>query len=220
MKADCVIWDWNGTLLDDAWLCVELINQSLLRAGLDSISPEQYEDIFAFPVEDYYRRLGFDFSKISFADTAVAYIREYDRRKYECRLQEGATETIAQLAAWGYSQLVLSAYEQRRLEEMLAHHRLDGYFDRVTGLADSLAAGKLENGTALIRELNLEPDQVVLVGDPDHDFEVAASMGVDCLLIPSGHNSRRRLEACRARLLESINEVPGYLNGGRRITGS
>ena len=26
-----VIWDWNGTLLDDAWLCVEVLNGLLAR---------------------------------------------------------------------------------------------------------------------------------------------------------------------------------------------
>ena len=29
-----IIWDWNGTLLDDAWLCVDVMNGMLKEHGL------------------------------------------------------------------------------------------------------------------------------------------------------------------------------------------
>ena len=62
MKYKHIIWDWNGTLLNDRWVCVNGINNCLKKRGLSSISEETYKSIFTFPVKDYYKKLGFDFN--------------------------------------------------------------------------------------------------------------------------------------------------------------
>jgi phosphoglycolate phosphatase len=51
--------------------------------------------------------------------------------------------------------------------------------------------------------LNFNPEEVVMVGDTVHDFEVANAMGTDCILIASGHNSRERLEDTGTLVLDS-----------------
>ena len=66
MKYKHIIWDWNGTLLNDTWLCVEGINNSLEKRSIDTITKEVYRRVFSFPVKDYYERLGFDFKKEPF----------------------------------------------------------------------------------------------------------------------------------------------------------
>lgn len=63
-----IIWDWNGTLFYDAWLCVEIINQILRKRVLPVITPEHYQKIFDFPLIEYYRKLPFDFSVEPFAE--------------------------------------------------------------------------------------------------------------------------------------------------------
>ena len=35
-----IIWDFNGTLMDDAWLCIEVMNEMLSRRGLKTLSPK------------------------------------------------------------------------------------------------------------------------------------------------------------------------------------
>ena len=85
-----VIWDWNGTLLDDAWLCVEITSGLLRRRHLEPLTPERYERLFDFPVRIYYERLGFDLEAESFEEIGSEFIEEYRVRRYECRLQEGA----------------------------------------------------------------------------------------------------------------------------------
>ena len=50
MKPHHVIWDWNGTLVDDAWLCVEIVNELLTRRGIAPITPSEYgEVLWVFP---------------------------------------------------------------------------------------------------------------------------------------------------------------------------
>ena len=57
MKPRCVIWDWNGTLLDDLQLCLRLLNEMLEEDGCPNrYDLAAYREIFGFPVVDYYRR--------------------------------------------------------------------------------------------------------------------------------------------------------------------
>ena len=70
-----VIWDWNGTLLDDGWLFVEVMNSILRSRGMNTITLEKYREIFGFPVKDYYLKLGFDLEKEPFEKTTCFLLR-------------------------------------------------------------------------------------------------------------------------------------------------
>lgn len=203
-----VIWDWNGTLFDDAWLCVDVMNGLLRRRGLPLLTAESYARDFDFPVIEYYRRLGFDFAKEPFEKLGTEFMAEYERRRQECDLQVRARETLAAVARGGRTQSVLSAYRHDTLEQVLRHFGVRDHFIRVIGADDHYASGKLNQGLQWIRELGCAPEQVVLVGDTVHDFEVARAMGAACWLIPCGHQSRDRLAACGVPLFDSLRDLP------------
>lgn len=199
-----LIWDWNGTLLDDAWLCREIMNQQLHRRGLPVLSAERYEEIFDFPVEKYYRAVGFDWSRESFQEAGTEFIVEYERRKQECTLQPGGKALLADLAAGGWSQAVLSAYSHHTLEEFLGHFGVRQHFRSVAGSRDHYAAGKVGHGLKMLEELHVSPRETLLIGDTTHDAEVARAMGVDCVLVPCGHNSWTRLAGCGTPVVENL----------------
>ena len=69
-----IIWDWNGTLLNDGWLFVEVMNIVLKRRKMKPITLDSYREIFRFPVKDYYMKLGFDFEKESFESSGLEFI--------------------------------------------------------------------------------------------------------------------------------------------------
>ena len=74
-----IIWDWNGTLLDDAWLFVDIMNNVLKGRNMNTINLEKYRDIFGFPIENYYKRLGFDILKEPFEILGLEFIKEYKK---------------------------------------------------------------------------------------------------------------------------------------------
>lgn len=203
-----IIWDWNGTLFDDAWLCVEIVNRLLAKRGLPIIDEARYQDEFVFPVETYYRNVGFDLAREPFADLADEYMAHYDRRRFECSLQPQARAVVATLSSRGYTQHILSATEQSRLEEMVSHADLRGQFARLVGIGDCLAGGKLDHGKDLVASLGCAVSEIVMIGDTPHDYEVASAIGMACVLIPSGHCSRERIAACGATVLDSVSELP------------
>jgi phosphoglycolate phosphatase len=202
-----LIWDWNGTLLDDAWLCREIMNQQLNRRGLPVLSAERYEEIFDFPVEKYYRAVGFDWSRETFQEAGTEFIQKYEQRKQECGLQPGGKVLLADLAAGGWSQAVLSAYSHHTLEEFLGHFGVRQHFRSVAGSRDHYAVGKVGHGLKMLEELHVSPRETLLIGDTTHDAEVARAMGVDCVLVPCGHNSRIRLAGCGVPVVENLGAL-------------
>jgi len=205
-----IIWDWNGTLLDDAWLCVDIMNGVLSRRNMPAISLRQYQELFDFPVIDYYVRLGFDFEKESFEIVGTEFIDYYEERRHEAPLQKEVKAVLRTVREAGITQSLLSAYKQSTLNELVAYHRLDDYFLKVMGLDNHYAHSKVEIGKAWMDELHCGPHEVLFVGDTVHDHEVAEAIGADCLLVASGHHRREKLEACGVPVLSSIRDVVDF----------
>ena len=206
-----IIWDWNGTLWDDTWLCTEINNHMLERRNLPPIDVALYRAKLCFPVDQYYCQLGFDYSKDPYPMLAEEFIAEYTQRRYTCELQPGARELIADFHTLEIQQAVLSAYQHDTLIQALEYFHLLDFFDEVIGLSDIYAAGKVQNGLNYMAGLNTDPKDVLFIGDTIHDFEVAEAMGVQCALVAIGHNSRPRLEACNVPVFDSLAEVRSYI---------
>ncbi len=204
-----IIWDWNGTLLNDCWLCVAVINDMLAPRGLPAMTEARYRDVFDFPVKDYYVRLGFDFQREAFEKVAIEFIDVYHARWHECELQPGTREILPACAKLGMSQSVLSAMEHNSLVRMIGYFQLEQHFKELVGIDDHYADGKIENGKRHLRQLGLQPAEVLFIGDTVHDFDVATAIGVDCLLLAHGHHATERLNATGARTLDSLADILG-----------
>jgi phosphoglycolate phosphatase len=202
-----IIWDWNGTLLDDAWLCVRILNQMLSRRGMKITTLPQYQMDFDFPVISYYIKLGFDFKKESFDDIAREYISAYESALSGCRLRNGVVDIIKALKAKGFSQSVLSASQKTSLLDALQKFGLKEFFENIAGLDDYYAHGKVDIGKKLMENISVGGKEVLLVGDTTHDYEVACELGADCVLLPTGHQSKERLHACGAKVCDSLDEA-------------
>lgn len=210
-KYSHIIWDWNGTLLDDAWLCVEVMNILLTERKLPLLTLDRYRDIFDFPVRSYYEKLGFDFSKESFEVVGMDFMIGYNLRQKECWLQEDAANCLKCLEKSGYRQSILSAREQNELRQETIDHRISGYFDYIDGLDDHYAHGKSDVGIRLLNELGVEKRKILFIGDTCHDAEVANELGIDCILIPNGHHSIERLRGTCWPIVKNLDKLSGYL---------
>jgi len=206
-----IIWDWNGTLLDDAQVCVDILNEILRKYSKPPVTYEQYRENFDFPVKDYYRRLGFDFAVESYEKLADEYVTAYNRKRFECRLQDGVVDTLETCRALGVTQLLLSAYNQKMLDEIVECFGIRHFFAKLVGLDDHYADSKLEAGRRLLKENGLDGRDVLLVGDTLHDHEVAQALGTDCVLVCNGHHPQHRLQSCGVRLLKCLAEVAALL---------
>ena len=211
-----ILWDWNGTLLDDVRLCIDIVNGMLVRRSRPGIDPRRYKSIFGFPVRGYYERAGFDFSQETFESACTEFCGEYERRAGECRLYKNAQKILEGYAVRGIRQFVLSTTEQSRLEAMVAAFGIAPVFDRVVGQADHYATGKAARAVELLAALRVPADEILLVGDTTHDADVARDIGVDCVLVSSGHHSHEKLLQTGARVVVQLSHImPAKRNSPR-----
>ena len=136
-----IIWDWNGTLLNDLQLTVSAMNQVLLKRSMPYLSEDHYLDIFTFPVIDYYKRLGFDFEKEPFTISGSEFIDRYNKRAEEAVLHDDALTTLNAFRDYGMTQSILSASRQDYLDDLITHHQIRDYFIKVLGIDNHYADG-------------------------------------------------------------------------------
>lgn len=209
-----LFWDFNGTLFDDVDAGIESANDLLASHGLPRFSSrEAYRETFGFPIVEYYRRMGFDFSRTPYADLAVEWVAYYLERSRMSELFPDVVPVLERARAMGISQWILSATELGMLERQTENLGIRPWFDGLLGLDNIHAYSKTELGLRWKRE---HPDaRVLLIGDTDHDAEVAAAMGVDCALVVRGHQSRKKLEGCCAiAVTESLTALSEILFEG------
>lgn len=203
-----IIWDWNGTLFDDIATGPAIINQMLTKRGKQPLRDlEQYREIFQFPVENYYRAAGLDFSNETFESMAADYIALYPVVSQDCGLMEGAKEALEAFRQTGFDQNILSASEQGLLERQLVRLGVREYFSHIIGQGDGYAVGKTERGIRWMQEEGISPENCILIGDTDHDAQTAAKLGCRCVLLSCGHQSRKRLETTGAPVFDSLKET-------------
>jgi phosphoglycolate phosphatase len=206
-----IIWDWNGTLLDDIDMCVSIISGLLERYGYPAISVEEYRKVFRFPVREYYRDIGFEFSKVPFEKVAMEFVEAYNARVHECGLFNGVTEVFNHLNERGIKHSVLSAAQEIDLKSLLHKHKLTEHFLHIYGISDHFAASKVARGMQLIEAMHIPKSEIVMIGDTDHDAEVAKEMGVDILLFGDGHQ-------CPTRLIKQHSNVFVRCRNGGDVT--
>ena len=201
-----IVWDFNGTILDDVDVGMEATNILLRRRGIAPVaSRETYYRLFRFPVQDYYTDIGFDFSRESYADVAVEWAVEYRRLMPSAALRPGVRAVLDAFRAAGLPQTVLSASEAGLLREQLAALDVLSYFDTVIGRSDVHATDKVSLARAFAEERR--PGRVLMIGDTDHDAACARAAGFSCALIAGGHQSRARLDACACPVYGSFDEL-------------
>jgi phosphoglycolate phosphatase len=188
-----VIWDWNGTLLNDLDLSIAVMNGMLARRALPPLDRARYHALFDFPVRAYYERLGFDAVRDPFEKLSVEFITGYDKHRFEAALHREAARTLSAVRAAGIGQSILSAYRQGTLHEIVAHFGLTSHFDHIAGLDNIHAHSKVALGRELVARLGVAPAEILLVGDTLHDLEVARDLGIACALIAAGHHPAERL---------------------------
>ncbi len=207
-----IIFDFNGTILDDGYLCYLIEDEMIKEAGVKPISYDFYLEHFLHPVSEYYKLIGLDESKINFKEKANFFQDEYQKRwKKEAPLFKGAIETLSFLKNNGYKLYVLSASEINILQEQLKFLNILDYFDDIIGANNKEGKGKIEYGKEFVKLHNLNKDNAILIGDTTHDYEVSKELDLNVLLFSKGHNSTTRLLNTGAKVVSSYQEIQEYL---------
>jgi len=186
----CVYWDWNGTLLDDVDICVEITNNFLTSKEAPSITKDFYLKNFTIPVVDYYKSLEIEKYGITFEEMTHHFVTGYENSRPKQILYKGVVDTVKELHEIGVKQVILSAAHQEELKYQLVKNNLDEYIFEVSGATDYSAGCKLERGLSLFKKHG----PGIMVGDTGHDIEIGKKMGLETVWVSEGHQCQTKVE--------------------------
>ena len=213
LKYKHILWDWNGTLLNDSWLCVEVLNEILREKNKPLLTLVKYRSNFDFPVIDFYKYLKFETDPKNFELISHKFINQYEVRWLkECTLHAEVKNTLLKISDIGISQSILSAAHSSALDIGLSHFKIKTFFESIIGTNNIYAEGKIENAKKWMEESKLKPKEILLIGDTLHDYEVAKAIGADCALIPNGHCSFEKLNQSNAEVVQNAPEILNLIN--------
>ena len=192
-----ILWDWNGTLLDDTEAALATLNEMITVRGGQPIGMEFYRDHFAFPVRPFYDKIGIvAHDEDEWNGIAHEYHEVYGRQPK--KLNPLAVTALEMAKEAGCRQSIVSALRQDLLEADMARNGVTKYFERICGSDNLDGASKLERARVLLRTLSEtvpSDTHFVLIGDALHDKEVADALGIDCILCAQGSHAAWRLRA-------------------------
>ena len=203
-----VIWDWNGTLADDADASLLAVNDMLSRREMPPITMAQYYEYIDTPISRFYAHL-FDLNEVPMSVISVEFAEGYARHFQG--LHPGARELLQKLKDAGMDQIILSSNHLESTEAQLQRFGIRDYFSQVLGAADRLASGKVQRGLDWLAEQTVGPEDMVLIGDTLHDYDTAKAMGVACILCAIGHQSKEDLLTAGVPVVERFSQLESLL---------
>lgn len=204
-----VIWDYNGTILNDAEMSLKIENEMLEKRGLKAgYTLEDYKNLFDMPMLDYYKKIGYTFENESFDDVALEFYDFYDRYFDMCGLNEGVLEKLELSKSKGYRNIILSSCHQDKLKEQCEKLGISDYFEAIIGVDNYVSTSKTDNGKKWMEENSVNACDCVFIGDTSADYATACALGIhDIYLICQGHQSYERLKALHPNTFHSLKEI-------------
>ncbi|MER8044188.1 HAD hydrolase-like protein [Streptomyces sp. NPDC094032] len=210
-----LVWDWNGTLLDDIGAVIGATNAAFAELGLEPITLERYRELYTVPVPKFYERLmGRLPTSEEWTVMDGAFHRHYWQRAEGCGLTAGAAELLAGRQASGFTQSLLSLAPHEELLPLVRRHGIAERFLRVDGRVDRSTDGKSANMVRHLAALEGVPaERVVVIGDAADDAVAAAHVGARAVLYTGGSHSRASLERVGVPVVDSLAEAVAVAEG-------
>jgi phosphoglycolate phosphatase-like HAD superfamily hydrolase len=201
-----LVWDWNGTLLDDFSLVVQATNSAFSAVGGRGVEPEEHRRRFRRPVAEFYAEI----LERAVDEEEFGKLDRIFHDAYRMGLTTMALAADAQqaLTSWPGSQSLLSMWFHSELVPALETYGLSGHFTRVDGLRTEIG-GHLKGGhlAAHLASLEIAGRDAVLIGDSIDDADAAASCDAAIVLYSGGFTDVTRLRAVGCPVADTLVEA-------------
>lgn len=205
-RSSHVVWDWNGTLLDDFALTARIARRTLEALGVPGVGADDIRAHFRRPYGDFYARLfGRPITAAEYDFIRERYEVEYGAEVLGLSLQSDAAAAMDLLAAHGASQSLLSMAHDEQLQRLVDHHRIRARFVRVEGSPTTDSDGnKAVRLASHLAEIGADGGATVVIGDTVDDHEAAVACGARSVLVTTGSTSRASLEETAAPVVDTL----------------
>ncbi len=209
-----ILFDLDGTIIDSKEGIFNCVRYTFEKMGWP-LPPEEVMIKFIGP--PLYKSFGAIGAGKTTLETmkAVEIYREIYNRKgaFECSLYDGIEELICALKANGKKVIVATAKSQRGAEAALKHHKIFELFDFVSGAPEDKSRNEKEEIIAyIVKELNIDPNEAVMIGDRYYDAVGAKLNNMDCIGVRYGYGTDEELLSNGAiALVDTTQELADIL---------
>ncbi len=200
-----VVWDWNGTLLDDLDIVVESVSRSITRHGLPQLDADTYRDHYTRPVRSFYDSLfGRAVDDMEWEDLNKTFHELYFGSVDRATLALDARAALMRVAELGWSQSLLSMSTHDELVRLVKLHDLEEYLSPVSGM--TMANGDLKAGSlrAHLAKAGISPSNAIIVGDTPDDHLAASEVGARSVAYDGGSHHRDVLNAIGVPVVDTL----------------
>lgn len=210
-----IVWDWNGTLLDDNHANLAAVNHVCAAFGRPPVELEYWRSVFRRPLVPCYEELlGRTFAEGEWDMANQAYDRHYLEHLPSCDLSPGVPDVLHEWAGDGGTQSLLSMASHDHVVPLVEHRGLSTHFTRIDGRRfETSHDSKAEHLVHHLEAQDIDPSHVVLIGDIDDDARAAREAGAHSVLVASGLMARHRLEATGFPVVDTAVEAVSLLRG-------
>ena len=216
MRYHNILWDWNGTLIDDAVTSLDCVNDMLSEMGKPLISLEQYYTYVETPIIGFYRHILTE-EELDFPTISKSFHEAYNNRLNTTKLAYNALNVLKSLKENGAKQYIITASKEESARNLTIEYSVNEYFDGIFGADNTLAESKVERALKFFNDNNINPHDTVFIGDTLHDLETANALGVDCILVTFGHQGKAIVENSGTVTANSLDEVLNIILDERAV---
>ncbi len=216
MRYKYILWDWNGTLIDDVQNALMCVNDMCARKGKPEINIEQYYSYIETPIIGFYRHILSE-DEIDADEIFENYHNDYLRHLPETRLAEGAKEVLRFFKERGAKQYIVTATHIDEAVALTKKYGVADYFDGIFGADNKYAESKTARAQKFFKEYGIRQSEAVFIGDLMHDYETANALGIAAVLVSYGHQGRKILENGKVLTVDSLFEVRDIVADERTV---
>lgn len=206
-----ILFDLDGTLTESGEGITKSVQYALEKLGKPEENLEALKVFVGPPLMEQFMKYA-DLDEETARRAVEIYRERYSTIGiFENRPYPGVAHMLEELKKKGYHLAVASSKPEYFVKKILAHFDLEKYFDEAVG---SEMSGSRTNKTEVIEEtlrrLHLENhrEQVLMVGDKEHDVLGARKAGLECLAVSYGYGTMEELtEARPLQIAASADEV-------------
>ena len=206
-----ILFDLDGTLTESGEGITKSVQYALGKLGKPEEDLEKLKVFIGPPLMEQFMKYA-DLDEET-ARKAVEYYRERYSEKgiFENRPYPGVEDMLKELKRKKYLLTVASSKPEYYVKQILDHFQLTGYFDEIVG---SEMNGKRTNKAEVIEEtlsrlhMSDKRDQVIMIGDKEHDVFGARKAGLKCIAVSYGYGTEEELKnATPFKTVASTDEI-------------
>lgn len=195
MAIQLLLWDWNGTILNDVQETVDSYNKMLYNFNKreEQLTKEEYREHFQSDIRGFYKYLGFTGEEQEFKAAAKMYLDFYKKESMKSPLQKDIPEVLDYFRTKGIQQKIVSASNQKIVTNQVRRFPLGRFIDEVIGCSTIYAENKKKLVEDTLRKAKCQPEECLMVGDTITDGKIATELGLHCCMFTGGHQNESNL---------------------------